>query len=202
MNSIRTLFLDIGGVLLTDGWSPHIGEAAQRFGFDPEEAESRHRLTFAVYEEGKISLDEYLDRIVFFRERPFSREAFKEFVFSRSQSYPRMIDLFRRLKKRYDLQVIAVSNEGKELALYRNRKFDLGSLMDVFVYSYIVRCRKPDEEIFRVALEIAQEPPDHILYIDDQGLFVEIVAPLGIRGIHHTGYDSTQTALGEFSLSL
>jgi putative hydrolase of the HAD superfamily len=200
--AIRTLFLDIGGVLLSNGWSPYVRQAAQTFGVDPEEVEARHDLTFAVYEEGKISLDEYLNRIVFYRERPFSREAFKDFMFSRSQPYPRMMELMRRLKHRYDLRVIAVSNEGKELALSRNRKFDLGALMDIFVYSYIVRSRKPDEGIFRVALEMAQQPPDQILYIDDQGLFVEIAIGMGIQGIHHTGYESTQATLGRMNYSV
>ena len=80
---ITTLFLDIGGVLLTNGWDRQARRlAAERFQLDHGEFDERHHLTFDTYEEGKLSLDEYLDRVVFFGERAFSREAFKAFMFS------------------------------------------------------------------------------------------------------------------------
>jgi len=81
---VTTLFLDIGGVLLTNGWDRKARQlAAETFHLDHSEFDERHHLTFDTYEEGKLSLDEYLDRVVFCEERPFSREAFKAFMFSR-----------------------------------------------------------------------------------------------------------------------
>jgi putative hydrolase of the HAD superfamily len=114
--SITTLFLDIGGVLLTNGWDWKARQiAAETFHLEHTEFDERHHLTFDTYEEGKLNLDEYLDRVVFYQERAFSREDFRAFMFSRSQPYPDMLELVRALKKQRGLRVVAVSNGGREL---------------------------------------------------------------------------------------
>ncbi|MFB0569657.1 MAG: HAD family hydrolase [Nitrososphaeria archaeon] len=197
-----TLFLDVGGVLLTNGWDRHMRKkAAETFGLDYAEMNDRHYLTSDVYESGKLSLDEYLDRVVFYRERPFSREEFRAFVFDQSQPYPEMIDLVSDLKARYGLKVAVVSNEGRDLTVYRIQKFGLGAFVDFFIASCFVHCRKPDLDIYRIALDIAQVPPEQVVYIDDRAMFVEVAKSLGIRGIHHTSYGSTRAALEALGLS-
>jgi putative hydrolase of the HAD superfamily len=66
---IKAVFLDIGNVLLTNGWDRRLRrEAAEKFGLDHEEMNERHHLTFDTYEEGKLSLEEYLTRVVFYEE--------------------------------------------------------------------------------------------------------------------------------------
>jgi putative hydrolase of the HAD superfamily len=200
---ITTLFLDIGGVLLTNGWDHTMRrKAAETFGLDYEEMNERHHLTFDTYEEGKLSLYEYLKRVIFYRERPFSLEEFREFMFSQSQPYPQMIDLVCNLKQRYRLKIAAVSNEGRELTVYRIQEFDLGSFVDFFVSSCFVHFRKPDHDMYHIALDIAQVPPEQVVYIEDRPMFVEIANELGIHGIVHRGYDSTRAALEGFGLSL
>ena len=125
--AITTLFLDIGGVLLTNGWDHNIRRrAAEKFGLDYDEMNERHHLTFDTYEEGKLSLDGYLNRVVFYQERSFSREEFKAYMYAQSQPFPEMIELMRRLKTQYGLEVAAVSNEGRELTMYRVQQFNLG----------------------------------------------------------------------------
>src|SRR5258706_16160149 len=121
---ITTLFLDIGGVLLTNGWDRGIRRlASEKFGLDYAEMDERHHLTFDTYEEGKLSLDEYLDRVVFYQDRSFSHDDFKAFMFAQSNPFPEMIELVRGLKHQYGLQVAAVSNEGRELTTYRVQQF-------------------------------------------------------------------------------
>jgi len=199
---ITTLFLDIGGVLLTNGWDHNARRrAAQTFDLDYGEMDERHHLTFDTYEEGKLSLKEYLDRVVFFEDRPFSRDEFKSFMFAQSQPYPEMISLIRTLKARYNLKVAAVSNEGRELTIYRIQKFDLGSFMDFFVSSCFVHYRKPDADIYRIALDIAQVSPEQVAYLEDRTMFVNIAQGLGIQGILHTSHESTQAALAALGLS-
>lgn len=202
-SSITTLFLDIGGVLLTNGWDRGIRIlASEKFGLDYEEMNERHHLTFDTYEEGKLSLDEYLDRVVFYQERSFSREEFKAFMYAQSQPFPEMIELMRGLKLRYGLQVAAVSNEGRELTVYRVQQFKLGTFIDFFVSSCFVHYRKPDADIYRIALDIAQVSPQQVVYIDDRPMFVEVAQGLEIRGIIHKGYETTQKALEAMGLSL
>ena len=123
---MKALFLDIGGVLLTNGWDRHAREhAAGQFNLDYDEMDERHNLTFDTYEEGKLSLDEYLSRVVFYRERSFTRDEFQTFMFKQSQPLTDMILFIRELKSRYKLKTIAVSNEGRELTEYRIREFKL-----------------------------------------------------------------------------
>src|SRR6266851_4319635 len=108
---IKTLFTDIGGVLLTNGWdSDTRAAAADRFHLDLNELTSRHHLTFDTYEIGKLSLDDYLDRVVFYQPRSFSKDDFKEFVFAQSRPYPEMLDLVRQAKARHGLKVAVISN--------------------------------------------------------------------------------------------
>jgi putative hydrolase of the HAD superfamily len=175
--------------------------AVDRFGFDFSEVADRSRLSFEVYEEGKISLEQYLDWVVFDREGSFLRDDLTQFMLAQSESHPDMIDLIRTLKRRYGLRVAVVTNDGREFAEYRIQHFGLAEFIDFFIVSCFVHCRKPDPEIYRIALDIGQVPPSQVLYIDDQAMFVEVAMQLGMQGIHHTDYDATRAQLAAFGLS-
>ncbi|MBC7891059.1 MAG: HAD family phosphatase [Sphingobacteriaceae bacterium] len=198
---ITTLFVDIGGVLLTNGWG-HSSRAlaAATFGLNLVELEERHHLTFDTYEVGKLTLVEYLSRVVFYEPRSFSVDEFREFMVAQSQPYPDMIALIRRLKETHRLKIAVVSNEGRELNSYRIQTFRLNEFVDFFISSAFVHFRKPDADIFRVALDIAQVPASEVLYIDDQPLFVSVAGSLGIRGICHVDYPSTCALLASLGL--
>jgi len=198
---ITTLFLDIGGVLLTDGWVHHARKrAAMNFKLDLAEMEDRHHLTFDTYEEGKLTLQEYLGRVVFYQRRPFTRAQFRRFMFAQSKPYPQMIELVRKLKAKYGLKIAVVSNEGRELNAYRIRKFKLAGFVDSFVSSCFVHVRKPDADIFRLALDITQAPARQVVYIENTPMFVQIAEGLGIRSILHTDYRSTCAKLSSLGL--
>ena len=200
---ITTLFLDIGGVLLTNGWDRHSRRAAvEKFKLDFEEMDERHHLTFDTYEEGKLTLDEYLDRVVFYIERSFSKDEFKKFMYERSQPLDDMLELVEGLVAKHDLRAVAVSNEGRELTEHRIATFDLGSIITAFISSCFVHCRKPDHDIYRIALNISHARPEQVVYIDDRPMFVEVAQSLGIHGIVHTNAASTQARLAEYGLSL
>lgn len=197
----RTLFLDIGGVLLTNGWDRMARlKAAETFHLDYDEMNERHHLTFDTYEEGKLSLDEYLDRLVFYEARTFTPDEFKDFMFAQSQPFPQMIDLIKQVKNRNGLKVATISNEGYELTMYRIQKFELGSFIDFFISSCFVHYRKPDSDIFRIALDVAQATPAQSLYIEDRPLFVDVACSLGINAIRHTDVESTRALLAENGL--
>ena len=126
---ITTLFLDIGGVLLTNGWDHHARRrAATNFQLNLAEMEDRHHLTFDTYEEGKLTLEEYLSRVVFYQKRAFSRDQFRRFMFAQSKPFPKMIELIRRLKARYGLKIVVVSNEARDLNAHRIQRFKLADL--------------------------------------------------------------------------
>ena len=201
--NINTLFLDIGGVLLTNGWDRQARRrAVEKFDLDYNELNERHHLTFDTYEQGKLSLDEYLSRVVFYEDRTFTRNEFQEFMFRQSKELPEMIEYIRKLKDQYKLKLVAVSNEGRELNNYRIKTFQLNKFIDAFVSSSYVHFRKPDEDIYKMALDIAQVEPDKVIYLDDRQMFVQIANTFGINGVHHKKYETTRDALRQFGLQL
>ena len=200
---ITTLFLDIGGVLLTDGWDRHARKrAATNFKLEWAEMEERHSLNFDIYEEGKLTLEEYLGQVVFYQKRPFTRAQFRRFMFAQSKPCPEMIALIGRLKTRYGLKIAVVSNEAREVNDYRIRKFKLAGFVDSFISSCFVGVRKPDADIYRLALDISQTPARQVLYIENTPMFVEVAEGLGIRSILHTDYQSTCAKLASLGLGL
>ena len=201
--NITTLFTDIGGVLLTNGWDRHArARAVELFELDAAETEERHHLTFDTYEVGKLTLHEYLARVVFYEERTFTPDDFRQFMFEQSQPYPDMISLVKELKKKYGLKIAVVSNEGRELNEYRINAFGLNTFVDFFISSSFVHFRKPDADIFRIALDIAQVQPAETLYLEDRAMFVQIAESLGIQGIVHADYETTISAFSSYGLSL
>ena len=198
---VTCLFLDIGGVLLTDGWNMHARKrAAANFDLDFPTMEDRHHLVFPIYEEGKLSLEEYLGRTVFFTNRTFTPDQFREFMFAQSRADIEMIQLIRTLKTKHGLKTVVVSNEARELNEYRIRKFGLDEFIDAFVSSCFVGMRKPDPNIFHLALDIAQVPADRIVYIENTAMHVDVAESLGIKSILHTDHGSTRKALARLGL--
>jgi putative hydrolase of the HAD superfamily len=198
---ITTLFLDVGGVLLTNGWDHHARRrAAKKFKLEWAEMEDRHSLNFATHEEGKITFEEYLGRVVFYKKRSFTRAQFQLFIFAQSKPYPEMIELVRNLKAHYGLRIAVVNNESRGVNAYRIRKFKLDGFVDSFISSSFVHIRKPDTDIFRLALDIVQAPARQVLYIENTPMFVRIAEGLGIRSILHTDYKSTRAKLASFGL--
>ena len=198
---VTTLFLDIGGVLLTDGWGHQSRAlAAKAFDLNLEEMEERHHLTFDTYEVGKLTLKEYLTRTVFYERRSFTQNQFREFMFAQSQPYPEMIALIRKLKAQHGLRIAVVNNEARELNAHRIRKFKLEEFVDFFISSSFVHFRKPDADIYRLALDTAQTSARQVVYIENTPMFVQVAEGLGIRSILHTDYLSTRAQLASFGL--
>jgi putative hydrolase of the HAD superfamily len=200
-SKIKCLFVDVGGVLLTDGWSHGASKlAVKKFNLDLEELNKRHTEALDTYELGKLTLEEFLDRTVFYEKRSFTPAQFRKFMFAQSKPYPKMIELVRQLKTRYGLKIVVVSNEGRELNEYRVHKFKLDGFVDFFIASCFISLRKPDADIFRVALETVRVSANQIIYIENTPMFVEIAEDMGIRSILHTDYKTTCAKLALLGL--
>jgi putative hydrolase of the HAD superfamily len=203
MTEITHLFTDLGGVLLTNGWDRGLRKlVATRFEIEPVEMDERHHLTYDTYEAGKISLSEYLRRVIFWEPRSFTEQQVVDFMLEQARSFPEMIELVKSIKEKHRLKVGVVSNEGRELTADRIQRFGLKEFVDFFVVSSYVHFRKPDEDIFRIALDIAQAEPGQVAYLDDRHMFVEVASRLGMRAIWHRDLDSTRAAFAELGLTL
>ena len=162
--------------------------------------EGRHALAFATHEEGKLTYKEYLGQVVFYQKRSFTRARFRRFMCAQSKRYPEMIDLIAHLKVRHWLKIAVVSNEAREVNDYRIYKFKLDGFVDSFISSCFVHLRKPDADIFRLALDIAQAPARQVVYIENTPMFVQVAEGLGIRSILHRITSPPCAKLASFGL--
>jgi putative hydrolase of the HAD superfamily len=201
--TVRALFWDVGGVLLSNAWDHTQRTAAlEHFHLDEEEFHDRHDMVVAAFEQGKITLEEYLQRTIFYRERPFTREAFKEFMFSLSQPIPEVLSFAQTLADSRKYFMGTINNESRELNLYRIEQYGLRRIFRVFVSSCFVGLRKPEGDIYRLALEITQMNPDDCVFIDDRSLNLESAAQLGMHTIQMQTLPQLQEDLEKIGVGL
>lgn len=195
----KVIFLDIGGVILTNGWDHSLREkAAEHFHLDYKEMDKRHALIFDTFEIGKISLDDYLERVVFYTSRSFSLQTFKDFMFSHQEALVEMLQYIKDIKKKHLVPIFAVSNEGRELMDARIQRFQLKEAIDCFICSGYVGLRKPDPAIYRLALDMSHSKPEEVIYIDDRPLLAEIGSKLGFKTIQHSSFQQTKQLLDAY----
>jgi putative hydrolase of the HAD superfamily len=193
---VKFLFFDIGGVLLSNGWGHESREkAAIQFGIDYAEMDGLHDFIFNVYEIGSITLDNYLDTVVFNHPRDFTREDFKAFMYAQSVELPGTLAWLKEWKKDCGFQVFSINNEGRELNEYRVKKFKLHECFDGFISSCEVKMRKPDPGIFQLALGITQASAAECVYFDDRIMFVNAAQKLGIKAYQHLNFEATKSIL-------
>jgi putative hydrolase of the HAD superfamily len=181
---ITTLFWDIGGVIMTNGWDHNSRNAAVvAFHLDAEDFRDRHDLSFPAFDAGNITLNEYLDRTLFYRQQPFSREEFIAFMFAQSKEYPEARAVLDDATRTGRYFIGAINNEPAELNQYRIEAFDLRRNFQVFFSSCYVHSRKPEELIFRMALAVTQRPAEQCVFIDDRPLNLEAPRRLGMNPI-------------------
>jgi putative hydrolase of the HAD superfamily len=196
MPEIKALFWDVGGVLLSNAWDrTQRALALEKFNLDEIEFHDRHEMLVSSFERGKINLDEYLDRTIFYRERPFTREQFKSFMFSLSQPDLEALNFARAVAKSGKYRMATINNESKELNLYRIEQFKLRETFSLFVSSCYVGLRKPEIGIYQLALDITQENPEESCFIDDRELNLESAAKLGMHSIEMENARQLQQAL-------
>lgn len=201
MSTIRAIFWDVGGVLLTNAWD-HTQRAAaiEHFRLDEEEFHPRHEMVVSSFEHGKISLDEYLKRTVFYRNRSFTEDEFRDYMFSLSQPMPRVLALARALTDSGRYFMGTINNESRELNLQRIEKYGLREIFRLFVSSCFVGLRKPESGIYRLAIEITQINPEECCFIDDRALNLECAASLGMKTIQMQNVDQLREELGKLGV--
>jgi putative hydrolase of the HAD superfamily len=184
VGKISTILWDFGGVLLTNGWDRGARrQAAEKFHLDWDEFEDRHELLLSAFETGKVSLSEYLQRVIFYRERSFTRADFEKFLFEQSQPMPESLAVLSELAGSGRYFNAALNNESLELNEYRVKQFHLADYFDAFFSSCYLACRKPDPKIYRLALYITQSAAEECLFVDDRALNLECARDLGMRTI-------------------
>ena len=200
---ITTIFFDIGGVLLTDGWDHGSRVAAARhFNLDWEEYNERHERVAKDIELNLLSLEQYLDYAIFHRPRTFSREEFRAFVFAQSQPKPDSLAIAQELAESRRYLMATINNEILELNVYRLAEFGLRRYFSAFFSSCFLGLRKPNEAIYRVVLQIVQRSPEECLFIDDREVNLEVPRKLGLRTIQFQDATALRATFVEFGVAI
>ncbi len=185
MAGITALFWDVGGVLLTNGWDRHSRQrAAERFKLDWEDFEDRHELVVGRFETGRLSLDHYLERTIFYRPRDYGKDEFKAYMFAQSKAIKGTLEVVGRLARTGRYLMATLNNESRELNLYRIERFGLPRYFSIFMTSSFLGVKKPEDEVFHLALDLSQRKAEDCLFIDDRELNVECAVRCGLRALH------------------
>lgn len=196
VSKIKVVFFDIGGVFLSNGWGHKSRQkSAEHFGFDYDEMNVLHNFIYNVFEIGSISIDEYLDTVVFHRPRDFTKAEFKDFMYAQSVELPHMLPWVKKRKTQIGLPIFAINNESKELNDYRIEKFKLHEIFDGFFSSCYLGIRKPNPRIFKEAMQITQVNPSECVYFDDRELLANTAKKLGMNAIHHQNFETSKEIL-------
>ena len=202
MPEISALFWDNGGVILTNGWDRTARkEAVDKFHLDWADFEDRHELMLDAFEKGSVTLDEYLQRTVFYRERPFTKEQFKEFMVAQSQPFPEVLEFAKKLALTRRYLTAALNNESLEINEHRIHKFNLREYFEAFFSSCYLGVRKPDSTIYKLALKITQRSAAECVMIDDRGLNLECARELGMHTIQFSNVKQLRDDLARLGVT-
>ena len=203
MSVIRAIFWDVGGVLLTNAWDhTQRADALEHFRLDAKEFQARHEMVVSSFECGKISLDEYLDRTVFYSVRPFTRDQFRDYMLSLSRPMPEVLNFALTLAGAGKYFMGTINNESRELNVYRIDKFGLREIFRLFVSSCFVGLRKPESGIYQLAIELTQIAPEDCCFIDDRSLNLECAAKLGMHTIQMQTLDQLKDDLQKLNVKV
>jgi putative hydrolase of the HAD superfamily len=201
MAEVTTLFWDNGGVILTNGWDRIARRAAvDKFKLDWADFEDRHELMLNDFETGRVTLDEYLRRTVFYREHSFTPDDFRKFMFEQSQPFPESLDFLKKLAETRRYALASLNNESKELNEYRIHTFHLRDYFESFFSSCYLALRKPNVEIYKLALKITQRDPEECVMIDDRGLNLETAKELGMHTIQYKNLSQIRSELEKLNI--
>jgi len=202
MAEVSTLFWDNGGVILTNGWDrASRREAVEKFHLDWADFEDRHELMLDGFERGHVSLDDYLRRTVFYRERSYSIEEFKDFMFAQSQPFSESLEFLGKIAASRRWLLGALNNESSEINEYRIRTFQLRNYFSAFFSSCYLGVRKPNREIYNLALRITQSAPQECLLIDDRDLNLECARELGMNTIQFQNVAQLREDLARYGVT-
>jgi len=192
------ILFDIGGVLLTNGWDHHERAIViEQFKLDGNVLESRHAKAFEPWERGELSLDEYLDAVIFYEPRSFSREEFFFAMCAQSKELPNgALCILKELAASDKCRIGALNNEALETHEFRVKKFSLHKYFQYTFTSCYMGLRKPDPKIYQRALGILGDRPERALFIDDRLENVAAAAAVGMKAVRFTGEGELRNQLG------
>ncbi len=132
-----------------------------------------------LFDEGKISSHEFVDRAIKSLSLPITLQEFQTVWNEMFTENPGMEDLLKQIKSRYPVFVISDTN-----ALhfeFVKEHFSILQWVDQFILSYEVGVRKPHPKIFEEALRRSGTTAEKAFFVDDRKEIIEAASKMGFH---------------------
>ena len=93
------------------------------------------------------------------------------------------VNILEALNKQYSIWLLSNTNL-KHIQDEIEKRYSFPSLVNGAVYSFDVGVRKPEKEIYEIAMQRANTKPQECLFIDDLLENIQAAKQIGIEGIH------------------
>ncbi len=204
--TIKTIFWDLGGVILTNGWDLHQRtHVLASLGVDLPAYEAVHDRVNYYWERGLINAHDFFEQTVL-KTNPqlgLTFEHLWKLVCAESRLlHPECFDILQALKATGNYRLATLNNESKELNEYRLDTFALRDRFDYFICSGYVHEMKPLPDIYRVATDISGHRPQETLLIDDKQENCDAAISLGMQAIRFELPTQLRSALLQHGIHL
>ena len=204
MTTIRTLFWDIGGVILTNGWDRNQrSEVLERLDVNLAAYEKVHERANYYWERGLLSAYDFFKQTVLLPnpqlELTFD-SLWKQVCAQSRVLHPECLDILADLKRQGKLRLATLNNESRELNEHRLDAFKLRSLFDYFICSGYIHEMKPMPGIYRSAIDISGFDAHTALFIDDKRENCEAAREEGMQAIEFKDPDQLCKALASYDI--
>ena len=204
--SIRTVFWDIGGVILTNGWGlTQRTKVLGRLGVDLEAFEEVHDRANYYWERGLITAEDYVMQTVLKTNPKLNLtfdQVWPQMCAASKVLHPECLDILAELKEQRKFRLATLNNESRELNEHRLNAFKLRSLFDYFICSGYVHEMKPAVAIYKSAIDISGFEADTALFIDDKAENCTAAAALGMQTILFESPAQLRATLLEYGIQL
>ncbi|MDP1608069.1 MAG: HAD family phosphatase, partial [Chlamydiales bacterium] len=180
MNSIQTMYFDLGNVLIFFSHKKMYQQLASLSGLSVDFLQSifvQDGLGLQ-YETGCITTDDLYSRLQTLSTRNFSKDEFMQAasqIFHPNEEMPPIIDQM----KKQSVRLILLSNTSECHFNYIAQNYPIIHKFDELVLSYKVGACKPNPLIFQHALQLAKCPPSNCFFVDDIPEYVEAARKAG-----------------------
>lgn len=201
-SKIKTIFFDVGGVLLDLNVEPMMIEFLRASGLSNEELTEKWDETYYhQFERGEINFKQYYQHTAATMPNNFIDEAgflqmWRDILTDKTPT----VDLIAPLRNEVQVWFLTNTNEAHEELL--TGKFDLLDQVDGVIASHLVGCRKPEAKIYDLALERAGVKPAQALFIDDRLDNVAAAEAKGIKSHLYTGVEGVREFLQSYGFSV
>jgi epoxide hydrolase-like predicted phosphatase len=186
LQNVRAVIFDWGGVMEAQPDDDLYQTWERRLSLEPGSLEwLLWGETWRQLSSGQITEQEYAARIADNLGMP-DAEAVQRFMaefMAEDRFYPEMAETVRALRERY--QVALLSNAGPDQVEWARERygFDIDAEFDVYINSAHEGMRKPNEDIFHLALERLSVEPRHAVFLDDMVYNVDAAREIGIHTV-------------------